>query len=48
MNIRPLKKSFLDEHELSLNPTVIEFDGNGYHQICGFNAHSLSHVCKSR
>jgi hypothetical protein len=38
--IRPVKKSFFDDYKISLQPTVIGFDQNGYHQICGCIPHS--------
>jgi len=38
--LRPVKKSFLGDYELSLQPTLIGFDENGYHQICGCSPHS--------
>jgi hypothetical protein len=41
--VRPVKKSFLADNEITVLATAVGFDENGYHQICGCNPHPSGH-----
>lgn len=41
--VRPVKRSFLDDNDITVQSTLIGFDEKGFHQICGCNPHSKGH-----
>jgi hypothetical protein len=41
--VRPVKKSFLAENDITAQTTVIGFDDKGYNQICGCNPRATGH-----
>jgi hypothetical protein len=41
--VRPVKKAWIEDNNVTAQTTVVGFDANGYHQNCGCNPRPTGH-----